>query len=235
MGGEYPKGSEWRKWDLHVHTPRSIIQGYGGDTPGAWNSFILKLASLPPEIKVIGITDYLFCEGYEYLLSRRDEIPNIELIIPNIEFRLNTFSGTANNTRRHNFHVLFDPPPSVNIKDIREQFLNCLSSGYKIQDKTEWQQTPTVRSLEELGKEIKAVAPADNSIQSKTNLEVGFDNITYKREDILNLLEKNCFKGKFITAVGYSEWDQTRWDQSAAEKEILSIRPTFVSRVRTTR
>ncbi len=29
--GIYPKGSEWRRWDLHVHTPKSIIQGYGGD------------------------------------------------------------------------------------------------------------------------------------------------------------------------------------------------------------
>jgi ABC-type cobalamin/Fe3+-siderophores transport system ATPase subunit len=50
---------------------------------------------------------------------------------------------------------------------------------------------------------------------------VGFDNITYRREDILKLLEKNCFKGKFLTAIGYSEWDQSRWDQSAAEKRTL--------------
>lgn len=23
-------GSDWAKWDLHVHTPLSIIQSYGG-------------------------------------------------------------------------------------------------------------------------------------------------------------------------------------------------------------
>jgi len=115
MNSPYPRGSEWRKWDLHVHTPKSIIQEFGGDTPQAWDAFVQKLAALPPEIKVIGVTDYLFCDGYEYLLSRRNEIPNIELIIPNIEFRLNTFSGTANNARRHNFHVLFDP--SVDVQD----------------------------------------------------------------------------------------------------------------------
>lgn len=215
----FPRGSEWRKWDLHLHTPKSIIQHYGGDNKTAWDQFIQKIASLPPEVKVIGVTDYLFCDGYEYLLNRKSEIPNIQLIIPNIEFRLNTFSGTEGNTKRHNFHVLFDP--LVSVDDIRDQLLNGLSTGYNIQDDSEWQQTPTVRSLTQLGNQMKAAAPSDNSIQRKSDLEVGFDNITYRREDILKLLEKDCFKGKYVTAVGYSEWDQSRWDQSAAEKRTL--------------
>jgi len=219
MTNNYPRGSEWRKWDLHVHTPKSIVQSYGGDTETAWDAFIQKISTLPAEIKVIGITDYLFCEGYEHLLTRRSEIPNIELIIPNIEFRLNTFSGTANNTKRHNFHVLFDP--SVSIEDIRGQLLNCLATGYKVEDKSEWNQTPTPKSLAELGKQIKSAAPAGNTVHSKTDLEVGFDNITYDRKHIEELLEKSPFKGKYVTAIGYSEWDQSKWDQSAADKRSL--------------
>ena len=215
----YPKGSEWRKWDLHIHTPMSIVQNYGGNTKAVWDAFIAKIASLPPEIKVIGITDYLFCDGYEHLLTRSNEIPNIELIIPNIEFRLNTFSGTEDNTKRHNFHVLFDS--SVAIQDIRDQLLNGLSTGYKIQDGAVWEQTPTVRSLTELGQQIKKAAPTGNTVHSKSDLEVGFDNITYKREDIERLLEKNCFKGRFVIAIGYSEWNHSKWDQSAAEKRTL--------------
>jgi len=215
----YPKGSEWRKWDLHIHTPKSIVQQYGGDNKAAWDAFIQKLASLPAEVEAVAVNDYLFCDGYEHLLTRKDEIPNIKLIIPGIEFRLNTFSGTSNNSKRHNFHVLFDP--SVSVQDIRDQLLNCLSTGYKIQDGAQWQQTPTARSLEELGRQIKAAAPAGNTVHSKADLEVGFDNITYKREDIEKLLEKNCFKGRFVTAIGYSEWDQSKWDQSAAEKRTL--------------
>lgn len=215
----YPRGSEWRKWDLHVHTPKSIVQNFGGDTKAAWDAFIKKIASLPEEIKVLGITDYLFCDGYEYLLTRKSEIPNIDLIIPNIEFRLNTFSGTANNSKRHNFHILFDP--SVSIDDIRGQLLNCLSTGYKVEDKTEWRQTPTIKSLTELGKQIKAAAPSGNTIHSKSDLEVGFDNITYDRKHIEDLLQKSPFKGKYVIAIGYSEWDQSRWDQSAADKRDL--------------
>ncbi|MCC6866946.1 MAG: hypothetical protein IT280_12400 [Ignavibacteria bacterium] len=225
MSNKYPEGSEWRKWDLHIHTPKSIIQDFGGDNDTAWDNFIVKIASLPPEIKVIGVTDYLFIDGYEKILQRRAEIPNIELIIPNIEFRLNTFSGTAHHTKRHNFHVLFDP--TVSIQDIRDQLLNCLSNAYKITDNAVWNKTPTLRSLAELGKQIKASAPSDNSVQSKSDLEVGFGNITYKRDEIEGLLEKDCFKGKFVIAIGYSEWDQSRWDQSAAEKRTLINEANF--------
>ena len=215
----YPRGSEWRKWDLHIHTPKSIVQHYGGDTPEAWDKFIQKLASLPKEVAAIAVTDYLFCDGYELLVARRNEIQNIALMIPNIEFRLNTFSGTAENHKRHNFHVLFDPTVSPQI--IREQLLNSLSTGYRIDDKTEWQQTPTRASLEELGRQIKAAAPAGNAVHGKTDLMVGFDNITYKKEDIEKQLEKTPFRGRYVTAVGYSEWNASRWDQSAAEKRSL--------------
>lgn len=222
---KYPRGSEWRKWDLHVHTPKSIVQDYGGDTEDVWNKFIQAIAILPPEVKVIGITDYLLVDGYEYLLTRRNEIPNIDLVIPNIEFRLNTFSGTASNTKRHNFHVLFDP--SVSVRDIREQLLNCLSKGYLIADKSVWERTPTISSLQELGRKIKGAAPSGNSVHSKSDLQVGFENITYDREEILKNLEKDCFKGKCLTCIGYSEWDQCRWDQSAAEKRDLINRADF--------
>jgi len=225
MNNIYSKGSEWRKWDLHIHTPKSIVQEYGGDNENAWNSFMDVLANLPSNIKAIAITDYLFIDGYKNILTRREEISNIELIIPGIEFRLNTFSGTEHNTKRHNFHVLFNPAVSVN--DIKEQLLNCLSSGYIIRDGSEWQRTPTRRSLEELGQSIKQAAPKKNSIHSKSDLQVGFDNITYKREDIIKNLEKDCFKGKYLTYVGYSEWNQSRWDQSAAEKRNLINQSDF--------
>lgn len=215
----YPRGSQWRRWDLHLHTPLSIVQEYGGDTPHNWDLFIQHLRSLPSDVAVLGITDYLFVDGYERVVSRRLEIPNIAAIFPNIEFRLNTFSGTASNNRRHNFHVLFDP--SVQPETIREQLLYCLSTAYKIDDNTEWNQTPTPKSLTDLGARLKAAAPAGNSVHSKTDLQVGFESITYKREDILKLLEKDCFRGKFVTGIGYSEWDQARWDQSAAEKRTL--------------
>jgi hypothetical protein len=66
-----PKGSNWRKWDLHVHTPESIINDYPGDKEKSWEAFLKDLESLPDKFKVIGINDYIFLDGYRRVLDER--------------------------------------------------------------------------------------------------------------------------------------------------------------------
>ena len=53
----YPKGSTWRKWDLHVHTPES--SGYSG----TWEEFKVQLQNA--DCSVIGINDYFSIAGYK--------------------------------------------------------------------------------------------------------------------------------------------------------------------------
>ena len=60
-------GSIWRKWDLHVHTPDSLVHDYNTEKP--WDKFLDALESLPPEFKAIGVNDYLFLEGYKRAVS----------------------------------------------------------------------------------------------------------------------------------------------------------------------
>ena len=59
---KYPKGSEWRKWDFHVHTPESILHNEFGDD---WDSFVKVLfkKAISCNIAAIGITDYFFIDG----------------------------------------------------------------------------------------------------------------------------------------------------------------------------
>ena len=89
-----PKGSAWRKWDLHVHTPDSLVNSYGSHN--AWDRFIKELRNLPPEFKVLGINDYIFIDGYKKLLEEKAKgnLPNIDLLLPVIELRLNKFGGS---------------------------------------------------------------------------------------------------------------------------------------------
>jgi hypothetical protein len=54
MSTLYPKGSEWRKWDLHVHTPSSIYQKFGIDNDTTWEKYISDLENLPAEFAVLG-------------------------------------------------------------------------------------------------------------------------------------------------------------------------------------
>jgi len=45
----YPKGSEWRKWDLHVHSPLSALNNqYPKNSDGSpdWNGFIDALEKI---------------------------------------------------------------------------------------------------------------------------------------------------------------------------------------------
>lgn len=97
MSNYNPTGSTWRKWDLHVHTPSSIVQNYGGNTDDAWESFIADLEKLPPDFKVIGINDYIFVDGYERVLKAKKDgrLTNIDLILPVIELRLDKFAGVV--------------------------------------------------------------------------------------------------------------------------------------------
>ena len=58
----WPKGSKWRKWDLHVHSPASA--NFSGD----WNQFIIQLGNA--DCDVIGINDYFSVAGYKEVQRR---------------------------------------------------------------------------------------------------------------------------------------------------------------------
>jgi hypothetical protein len=128
----YTEGSLWRKWDLHIHTPNSMVNHYEGATPEEkWDRFVLELESLPDEFKVIGINDYLFIDGYEKVLDykKNGRLKNIETIFPVIEFRIKKFGGHRE-FKRINFHVIFSDTLSVEI--IKQQFLNQLHGNYQL-------------------------------------------------------------------------------------------------------
>lgn len=61
-GSQWPRGVEWRKWDLHVHSPAS--HGFTGD----YNQFIIQLGNA--DCDVIGINDYFSVAGYREVVHR---------------------------------------------------------------------------------------------------------------------------------------------------------------------
>ena len=97
-----PPGSTWNKWDLHIHTPASIVQNCGGDKREIWERFFCNIESLPPEIKVLGINDYIFVDGYKKVLDAKREgrLQNIDLVLPVLEFRLDKFGGSESRLSR---------------------------------------------------------------------------------------------------------------------------------------
>lgn len=100
----YPKGSEWRKWDLHVHTPASFHwrgQRFAAMTPEEKvQSLKLMLDTINnSDVSVFGIMDYWTFDGYlEFMRAvstngwdlKKTVLPGMELRIESpTNYRLN--------------------------------------------------------------------------------------------------------------------------------------------------
>ncbi len=222
-----PRGSLWRKWDLHVHTPDSLVHNYSGPDP--WDRFLSEIEALPPEFKVIGINDYIFLTGYKRILEERAKgrLSNIELFLPVIELRLDKFGGSLGHLSRVNCHVIFSNKLKPEL--IEHQFLNALSSKYVLSPQYEhlrktgkWAALPTRESLEDLGQMIIESVPADKRVKFKTPLIEGFNNLCISFKNVRKVLRSHYFEDKAVTAVGKTEWADIKWnDHSIAEKKTI--------------
>ncbi|MFN3930566.1 MAG: TrlF family AAA-like ATPase [Brevundimonas sp.] len=98
------RGSEWRRWDLHVHTPGTAMND---QFKGDWDSYLAAVEA-EEDVKVIGVTDYMSVTNYSRLLAlkKSGRLANIELLIPNIEFRVTPETSKA---KAINLHLLIDP------------------------------------------------------------------------------------------------------------------------------
>ncbi|MYY28992.1 TrlF family AAA-like ATPase [Elizabethkingia anophelis] len=78
---EFDRGSEWRKWDLHVHTPYTFLNGYTCED----DKFIEKIKN--ENISCIGLTNYFKFHDEEFNLKEKLEEEGITTFL-NLEVRL---------------------------------------------------------------------------------------------------------------------------------------------------
>lgn len=226
------RGSTWKKWDLHVHTPESLIHHYPGEKEAAWEVFLADLESLPKEFKVLGINDYLFVDGYERVLLAKQQgrLANIELLLPVVELRLDKFGGILeqgpdgylpSSWSRINLHVIFD---QVDPALIREQFMPSLSRRYTLVPGSvgQWGGVLTRENLIALGEAVIDSMPEPARANVPSPLKVGFNNLNVTYEDLKTALANPHFEGKYLIAIGKSEWDSLRWnDHTIADKKTV--------------
>lgn len=228
------KGSEWNIWDLHVHTPASLVHHFeAGDDCDVWEQYIRDLESLPKEVKVLGINDYLFIDGYKKVLGYKAQgrLQNIELVLPVVEFRLSQFGGNRLFSRV-NFHVIFSN--EVNADVIQAQFLNALQNKYQLAPEHNSMTRGGVitrDNLEDLGKRIIESVPEEEKTNYDSALIEGFNNLNLSYKDIIDVLDHapQYFEGKYLTAIGKTEWADIKWnDNSIAEKKNIINSVDFV-------
>lgn len=188
------RGSEWHKWDLHIHTPFTgkNDQFTGSSKDEKWDNYLTKIEQ-NNDVKVLGITDYFSIDNYLYMLElqKNGRIPNVYLI-PNVELRILPVTRTETPI---NIHVLFDPNLSTDI--IRRDFFNQLQfeySGSNFQCNRD--------SLIQLGKAINT-----NSVSDEEAYKTGLNQFNITFSDLRNVLKAKSLEGHYIVGVANSSDD----------------------------
>ncbi|WP_370585522.1 TrlF family AAA-like ATPase [Pantoea sp. S61] len=240
---ELSRGSEWRKWDFHVHTPASVLNNQFGD----WDFYVQELfkAAIKEGVQAIGITDYYIPEGYKKI--KKDYLNNecklkelftgseIELIrniyiFPNIEFRISKLLTSDKETKgwgnKFNYHLLLCG--DLDIDCIESDIISQLSIEYDadIGDATE-RRPLTKRNIEEFGHRLKA----EHSKFKGSDFYIGACNASINESDLAKILKNNSrFNNKYMLGIPSDEdLSQVSWDsQSHSIRKNLIKQSHFI-------
>src|SRR5688500_7673794 len=109
------RGSEWKKWDLHIHTPDThLASNYRGN----WREYLEALAA--SDINVFGITNYFCFKDGELQRVKDYLIQTGKVVLPNLEFRI---QQSNKDDEYINIHVLFSDDENVT----PERIQSCLN------------------------------------------------------------------------------------------------------------
>ena len=123
------KGSEWRKWDLHLHAPGTKLNDQftaGNREKDTWDEYCTRLHQ--SDVQVFGITDYFSADTYftakkNYRVRYPD---STKVFFCNIELRI---SESVNNAVEEvNLHLIFNTSQN-NHKQKITSFLQCLKTN----------------------------------------------------------------------------------------------------------
>lgn len=217
----FSRGSEWRKWDLHVHSPASVLKNDFGDD---WDKYVTTLfrTAIANDIRAIGITDYYLPEGYailreQYLSNDKklstlfdsDEIARIKeiAVFPNIEFRLSKLViGKQNDliwNRKLNYHVILSD--QISVAKLNSDFVSQIKFGFDAAIGSKVEQRPlTKENLIELGTRLITEHP--KFADSGSPLWVGMLNASVDEEHLVEILNGNDhFRNKYLLGLPADE------------------------------
>jgi ABC-type lipoprotein export system ATPase subunit len=222
---DWARGSEWRRWDLQVHTPFSALNnGFGTDL----NEYARSLfaAARDHGIAAIGVTDYFGIDGYKWLTElRSDEESFVDvlgdelakeskdvLLLPNVELRSREIiRDLGGKDARVNFHVIFSE--EIDPTDIEDHFLRqLLFTADSAPGTPDEEQALTRANLEALGKRLKT---EHEQFRDGSDLFVGMTNAVVGHEEVTRVLERqpSRFKDRYLIVVPSDEdLSEISWD-----------------------
>lgn len=111
------RGSEWRRWEPHIHAPGTVMNNQFGD-PNAWPDYLTALEQATPLIEAIAVTDYYVTDTYVEVLRQKaaGRLPAAQLIFPNVELRLDVATAKGGFV---NLHLLVSPEDSRHVEELQ--------------------------------------------------------------------------------------------------------------------
>ena len=185
------RGSEWRKWDLHVHTkgPNKNDQFSSSNMEDFLYEFFKK--AIEKEISAIGITDYFSIDRYRDVVNYQENIDDKKdgdgkqlfnederkyikniFLFPNIELRM---LPSTDKGRLINIHFIFNP-----------KFVTKLENDFFGELKNQDDFKMNRQGIIDYGKKLKPNI-TDNGIVYRE----GINKFTLDVKTIKNLLDKN--------------------------------------------
>lgn len=200
---KFERGSEWRKWDLHIHT-KDTNKNDNFTSPD-FDSFCVAMLkkAIEKDIKAIGITDYFGLDNFKKVMGfvneidscvdfNEDEKRNIKniFILPNVELRILPATDSGGLI---NIHCIFNPDTSL-IEKLENDFFGSLedSGGNKMNR----------AGLIALGKS------SDKSLDDFGSYKKGIDEFHLEPSRLIKLFkDKPELKENVIIAVSNSDND----------------------------
>jgi hypothetical protein len=110
------RGSEWHRWEPHIHAPGTVLNNQFGATD-PWGAYLTTLEGLTPKIEAIAVTDYYVTDTYEELLKHKaaGRLPGVQLLFPNIELRLEVAAKSG----FVNIHLLVSPDDPDHLAEVK--------------------------------------------------------------------------------------------------------------------
>jgi len=205
MNNTFTKGSEWRKWDLHVHTKETKKNDQFQSK--TFNEFCVTLLRkvLENRIAAIGITDYFNINNYKKVkefISKIDSCTDFTdeekkkikhiFILPNVELRMLPVTDSG---RLVNIHCLFNPDYESSLEN---NFFGSIEYSAGLGKKYKMNR----QGLIDLGKSL------DSSLNNETAYQKGIDSFVVTHSDLQKLLDENRdFRKNVIVVVSNSNKD----------------------------
>lgn len=120
----HPRGSEWTQWDLHVHTPATLLSNAfeGATEDEKWDDYIRAVAK--SGLQVIAPTNYFCLDGIDRVVAAKvgGQLGEVECVLPNIEFRIDQSNKDGSHIH---VHVIFADRFSSSLQPVQD-FLDSL-------------------------------------------------------------------------------------------------------------